>query len=91
MCSAYKKLEFGREKVVHRKKYIWAKERSGMKRCGLMIYISAIMSMPAKPATATCAEASEAAPLPSSLTPGTADDDEDEPVAVLERPVALAV
>lgn len=56
------------------------------------LYMSATTSMPAKPATATCAELSEVAPLPSSLTPGTADVDEDEPEPDAEAvPVALTV
>lgn len=55
-------------------------------------YINATTSMPASPAIATCEEPSEAAPLPSPLTPGVSEDvSEDVAVALLDERVALRV
>lgn len=49
--------------------------------------------MPANPAIATCEEPREAAPLPSPLTPGVSEDEEEEDVAValLDERVTLVV
>lgn len=53
-------------------------------------YINATTSMPATPAIATCDEPSEAAPLPSPLTPGVSEDvEEDVAVALLDVRVTL--
>lgn len=47
-----------------------------------LLYISATTSMPATPAIATCDEPSDAAPLPSPLTPGVSEEAVEEDVAV---------